>query len=181
MPVKKGTLKWYNQNALWFIIFIIALSLDLVTLTNLRINFTKLHTLGDTLLGRRQNDSLDKYYYALYDMVVRGSCFCNGHASECGLTQMVRGDVFSPPGMVSYLPRRVGELLTLLPSLHCPDARCRSTFTWGPAMCQPVSGQVWFSLDWQTGYLQFSLQRVLWILPCIGITGLMTRIYNLWF
>ncbi|XP_039705052.1 laminin subunit beta-4 isoform X1 [Pteropus medius] len=73
---------------------------DLVTLTNLRINFTKLHTLGDTLLGRRQNDSLDKYYYALYEMVVRGSCFCNGHASECGPTQKVRGDVFSPPGMV---------------------------------------------------------------------------------
>ncbi|XP_057586299.1 laminin subunit beta-4 isoform X2 [Hippopotamus amphibius kiboko] len=73
---------------------------DLVTLTNLRINFTKLHTLGDTLLGRRQIDSLDKYYYALYEMIVRGSCFCNGHASECGPTQKVRGDVFSPPGMV---------------------------------------------------------------------------------
>ncbi|XP_006882698.1 PREDICTED: laminin subunit beta-4 [Elephantulus edwardii] len=73
---------------------------DLVTLTNLRINFTKLHTLGDTLLGRRQNDSLDKYYYALYEMVVRGSCFCNGHARECSPMQKVRGDVFSPPGMV---------------------------------------------------------------------------------
>uniref|UniRef100_A0A4W2H9E6 Laminin subunit beta 4 n=1 Tax=Bos indicus x Bos taurus TaxID=30522 RepID=A0A4W2H9E6_BOBOX len=73
---------------------------DLVTLTNLRINFTRLHTLGDTLLGRRQNDSLDKYYYAVYEMVVRGSCFCNGHASECGSTQKTRGDVFSLPGMV---------------------------------------------------------------------------------
>nr|XP_004652732.2 laminin subunit beta-4 [Jaculus jaculus] len=73
---------------------------DLVTLTNLRINFTKLHTLGDTFLGRQQNDSLDKYYYALYEMVVRGSCFCNGHASECHPIQRVRGDTFSPPGMV---------------------------------------------------------------------------------
>ncbi|KAM9699005.1 LOW QUALITY PROTEIN: laminin subunit beta-4 [Dama dama] len=73
---------------------------DLVTLTNLRINFTRLHTLRDTLLGRKQNDSLDKYYYALYEMVVRGSCFCNGHASECGSAQKTRGDVFSPPSMV---------------------------------------------------------------------------------
>uniref|UniRef100_A0A7N5K8M0 Laminin subunit beta 4 n=1 Tax=Ailuropoda melanoleuca TaxID=9646 RepID=A0A7N5K8M0_AILME len=73
---------------------------DLVTLTNLRINFTKLHTLGDTLLGRRENGSLDKYYYAVYKMVVRGSCFCNGHARECGPAREVRGDVFSPPGMV---------------------------------------------------------------------------------
>ncbi|KAF6301811.1 laminin subunit beta 4 [Rhinolophus ferrumequinum] len=73
---------------------------DLVTLTNLRINFTKLHTLGDALLGRRPDDSLDKYYYAIHEMVVRGSCFCHGHASECGPMQEVRGDVFSPPGMV---------------------------------------------------------------------------------
>ncbi|KAB0342537.1 hypothetical protein FD754_019463 [Muntiacus muntjak] len=73
---------------------------DLVTLTNLRINFTRLHTLRDTLLGRKQNDSLNKYYYALYEMVVRGSCFCNGHASKCGSAQRTRGDVFSPPIMV---------------------------------------------------------------------------------
>uniref|UniRef100_A0AC11BPP5 Uncharacterized protein n=1 Tax=Ovis aries TaxID=9940 RepID=A0AC11BPP5_SHEEP len=73
---------------------------DLVTLTNLRINFTRLHALGDTLLGRRQNDSLDKYYCALYEMVVRGSCFCNGQASECVSTQKKHSDVFSPPGMV---------------------------------------------------------------------------------
>uniref|UniRef100_A0A8C3F1M8 Laminin subunit beta-2 n=1 Tax=Chrysemys picta bellii TaxID=8478 RepID=A0A8C3F1M8_CHRPI len=73
---------------------------ELITLTNLRINFTKLHTLGDTLFGRRKSDLLEKYYYAVYEMVVRGSCFCNGHASQCSSVQKLRGDVFYQPGMV---------------------------------------------------------------------------------
>ncbi|KAM6304189.1 laminin subunit beta-4 [Podargus strigoides] len=73
---------------------------ELITLTNLRINFTKLHTLGDALLGRRHSDPLEKYYYAVYEMVVRGSCFCNGHASQCDPMQNLRGDVFHQSGMV---------------------------------------------------------------------------------
>uniref|UniRef100_A0A3Q3NKE3 Laminin, beta 4 n=1 Tax=Mastacembelus armatus TaxID=205130 RepID=A0A3Q3NKE3_9TELE len=73
---------------------------DLITLTNIRVNFTRLFTLGDTLLSRRRRNPQDKYYYALYNMVVRGSCFCNGHASRCTHVDNRRGDVFTQTGMV---------------------------------------------------------------------------------
>ncbi|XP_070611253.1 laminin subunit beta-4, partial [Erythrolamprus reginae] len=73
---------------------------ELVAFTNLRINFTKLHRLGDTLLGENKLSPSGTYYYALYEMVVHGSCFCNGHASQCGPGENLRGDVFHEPGMV---------------------------------------------------------------------------------
>ncbi|XP_034391852.1 laminin subunit beta-4 isoform X2 [Cyclopterus lumpus] len=72
---------------------------DLITLTNIRVNFTRLFTLGDILSRRRRNPQ-DKYYYALYNMVVRGSCFCHGHASRCTPVDGGRGDVFTQTGMV---------------------------------------------------------------------------------
>ena len=62
---------------------------DLLKTTNLRVTFTSLHTLGDEKLQGDQNlqdanaiNIREKYYFSVYDMVVRGSCSCYGHAER---------------------------------------------------------------------------------------------------
>lgn len=70
---------------------------DLLKTTNLRITFEALHTLGDENLEDSPVNVKEKYYYSIYDMVIRGSCSCYGHAESC---IPERPELAGVPGMI---------------------------------------------------------------------------------
>lgn len=112
---------------------------DLVRVTNLRVNLTKLHTLGDDLLDSRR-EIKEKYYYAVYEMVLRGNCFCYGHAAQCAPLpgSPDREGMVRPPA-----PGRAGSCHWAWGS-SCPGAQ--AGWAWGSRPCSPWLGQAKRSL-----------------------------------
>uniref|UniRef100_A0A8C3VB94 Netrin-4 n=1 Tax=Catharus ustulatus TaxID=91951 RepID=A0A8C3VB94_CATUS len=73
---------------------------DLLKLTNLRLLLLKRQECpchGSALVEKPQRFA----HYAIYDLIVRGSCFCNGHAEECEF------NLIKYPGTVLWFPWQV--------------------------------------------------------------------------
>lgn len=87
--------------------------------TNLRINFTQLpHVL-------RQGYHSPSTFYAVTEMQVLGSCFCNGHADRC--TPSGDPHAMVSPGMVPWcqtLPEPGGNTGLRHPPHGCSPAGC---------------------------------------------------------
>ncbi|ESN99117.1 hypothetical protein HELRODRAFT_107164 [Helobdella robusta] len=68
-PIQNSSLKIYSKEMQ-----------NLLKVTNLRINFTKLHSLDDQFLTTQSNI---KHFYAVYQLTIQGRCSCYGHADTC--------------------------------------------------------------------------------------------------
>ena len=58
-------------------------NLDVLKITNIRFNFTKLSRYGDQNIFPDDNEVYEKYYYAINQISIIGSCLCYGHANQC--------------------------------------------------------------------------------------------------
>ncbi|XP_075039792.1 netrin-4-like isoform X2 [Mixophyes fleayi] len=56
---------------------------DLLKVTNLRLRLLKRQDCPCQTVAGSQEKPQRFAHYAIYDLIVRGSCFCNGHAEEC--------------------------------------------------------------------------------------------------
>ncbi|KAM8930876.1 netrin-4-like [Pelodytes ibericus] len=62
---------------------------DLLKMTNLRLRLLKRQ---ECPCQAGQQEKPQRFaHYAIYDLIVRGSCFCNGHAQECQHTEQAQG------------------------------------------------------------------------------------------
>jgi len=101
---------------------------NLLKITNLRFNFTELHTLGDDLLDSRK-DIKNKYYYALKELIVRGNCFCYGHADSC-----------SPIAGVPQPDEDISKIMSEEERSHTVHGRCEcqhNTMGLNCELCKP--------------------------------------------
>lgn len=69
-------------------------------MTNLRFNFSELLMFGDQYMSNKKDDVMKKYFYAINEIRVMGSCFCNGHASVCRQMENLEYDRFALDKMV---------------------------------------------------------------------------------
>lgn len=89
---------------------------DLLKLTNLRLLLLKRQECpchGSGLVEKPQRFA----HYAIYDLIIRGSCFCNGHAEECELAN--RTGVTENMVSARHLSAYYTYYLLLLPQPKC--------------------------------------------------------------
>lgn len=116
---------------------------DLLKITNLRLLLLKRQDCPCQAVLGLQEKPQRFAHYAIYDLIVRGSCFCNGHAEECEQAENVPGSEAAVHGkcvcqhntagdhcekcapMYNDLPWQPGDGKTGAPN-ECKRCRCHN-------------------------------------------------------
>ncbi|XP_075687927.1 netrin-4-like [Rhinoderma darwinii] len=116
---------------------------ELLKITNLRLQLLKRQECPCQAVPGLQEKPQRFAHYAIYDLIVRGSCFCNGHAEECEQAASVTGSEAAVHGkcvcqhntagdhcercapMYNDLPWRPGDGKTGDPN-ECKRCRCHN-------------------------------------------------------